>query len=98
MTIQQLQQWVGQSWESNKKHRPTVETQILYVIEELGEVAEAIRKQNGLKDRKVVGSDLGSEFADLLISVVTLANTYNIDLTDEIRKFQIRLDERSKNS
>lgn len=95
MTLQQLQDWVRASWASNDKHQPTVETQVLYIIEELGEVAEAIRKQKGLKDRKQTDIDLGSEFGDLMISIITLANTYDIDLTAEIEKFQSRLAERS---
>lgn len=98
MTLHQLQQWVRGSWAGNTKHKPTVETQILYIIEELGEVAEAIRKNKGLKDRTVTSVDLGSEFADLIISIVTLANSYDIDLTTEIDKFKQRLSERENNA
>lgn len=95
MTIQQLQDWVSESWGSNDKHSPTVETQVLYIIEELGEVAEAIRKNKGLKDRKTSSVDLDSEFGDLLISIITLANTYNVDVTKQIKAFQACLASRS---
>lgn len=94
MTIQQLQDWVRASWASNTKHQPSVETQVLYIIEELGEVAEAIRKQNGLKHRKQTTVDLGSEIADLIISITTLANHFDVDITSEIRAFQDRLAKR----
>ena len=45
MTIQDLQKWVQKDWEINSKHTPTVEFQLLYIIEEFGEVAEVLRKK-----------------------------------------------------
>lgn len=94
MTIQQLQDWVSDDWKNHSKSLPTSEQQILYVLEELGEVAEAIRKHNRNKERIQKPTDVGSEIADVLISLVTLANTYNVDLTTEILKFKMRLQER----
>lgn len=91
MTIKNLQQWVNDDWQKQSKHKPTVELQLLYIIEEFGEVAEAIRKSNGAKDRKQNSVDLGSELADLLISITTLANHFDIDLTKEIEAFQTRI-------
>ena len=94
MTITNLQQWVKEDWKTRSKHQPTVELQLLYILEELGEVAEAIRKTNGLKNRKQSDVDLGSEFADLLISITTLANHFDINLQKEIEAFQSRLAKR----
>ena len=94
MTISDLQQWVREDWRKRSKQQPTVELQLLYIIEELGEVAEAIRKTNGSKDRKQSEVDLGSEIADLLISITTLANHFDVDLQKEIDAFQLRLAER----
>ncbi|MEK7620943.1 MAG: MazG-like family protein [Patescibacteria group bacterium] len=96
MTIQDLQKWVQKDWEINSKHTPTVEFQLLYIIEEFGEVAEVLRKIKGAKDRKNITIDLGSEFADLLIAIVTLANCFEIDLNSEIELFQCRITERHK--
>lgn len=93
MTIRDLQQKVAEDWEFNSKNKPTDKQQLLYVIEEFGEVAEAIRKSEGMKDR-IASTDLGSEFADLVVSIVTLANNYNIDLESEIDKFWKRLQKR----
>jgi len=91
MRIGELQQWVADDWRQRSKHQPPVELQLLYIMEELGEVAEAIRKQNGKKDRKQTEVDLGSELADLIISITTLANHFEINIEDEIEKFQERI-------
>lgn len=96
MTIQQLQQWVREDWKNRSKIAPSTELQLLYIIEEFGEVAEAIRKESGAKDRKEQISHLGSEFADLLISITTLANTFDIDLEAEVDQFKARLAARHK--
>lgn len=94
MTIAELQQWVKDDWARSSNAIPSRELQLLYIIEEFGEVAEAIRKDAGHKVRKEVATDVGSELADLIIAITTLANTYNVDLSGEIMKFQQRLAER----
>lgn len=91
MSLRELQQWVSDDWKQRSTVQPSTELQLLYVIEEFGEVAEAIRKSAGHKARKDMKTDLGSEFADLIISITTLANSYDIDLADEIEKFKDRL-------
>lgn len=92
--MQDLQTWVRNDWEQSSKQQPSMELQLLYIMEELGEVAEAIRKTGGLKTRKQQDVNLGAEFADLVISVVTLANHFNIDLDTEIESFKDRLAKR----
>lgn len=91
MTINELQDWVRHDWEANSKVKPTLETQLLFAIEEFGEVAEAIRKRTVKDDYKIDDDKLGSEFGDLLITIVTLANTFDVDLTQEIKGFQAKL-------
>lgn len=94
MTLTDLQKWVENDWKSGNRERPSVELQLLYIIEELGEVAEAIRKNNSAKPRTDKKVDLGSELADLIISIVTLSNHFDIDLTKEIELFQERMKQR----
>ena len=91
MHIQELQQWIKEDWEQRSKSLPSRELQMLYLIEEIGEVAEAIRKTDGNKERTSTAVDVGSEIADVLIALLTLANTYNVDVTREIALFQERL-------
>lgn len=96
MTIQELQQWVRDDWEKYPKNKPTSEQQILFLLEEMGELAEAIRKDKGNKDRINKETSIGAEMADLLISMITLANTYEINITNEIGEFKSRLASRQK--
>lgn len=91
MTIQDLQQWVREDWERNSKLKPSLEAQLLFAIEEFGEVAEAIRKKTMSDDYKQDDDKLGSEFGDLLITIVTLANTFDVNLTEEVKAFQAKL-------
>lgn len=94
MTIKELQEWVQQDWEANSEKMPEVELQLLYIMEELGEVAEAIRKNSGQKSRNNKSVDLGSEIADLIISITTLANSFDVDISSEIELFKQRLKSR----
>ena len=91
MTIQELQEWVKADWENNSRVKPDLATQLLFAMEEFGEVAEAIRKKTVNDDYKHDDNKLGSEFADLLITITTLANTFEIDLTKEVQGFQAKL-------
>jgi NTP pyrophosphatase (non-canonical NTP hydrolase) len=61
---------------------------ICAIIEELGEVAREINSHEGYKPKKSekLNSNLGEELADLLFSVVCLANHYSIDLGKEFTK------------
>lgn len=96
MTIQDLQAWVKEDWETRSKLKPSLETQLLFAIEEFGEVAEAIRKRTVTDDYKQDDDKMGSEFADLLITITTLANHFDIDLTAEITGFQQKLQARRR--
>lgn len=97
MKIEELQLWVEKSWQERLvADRPSEEQQLLYVVEEFGEVAEAIRKIKGNKNHKKEAIDIGSEFADLFISLTTLANTHNVDLTHEINLFKKKIAKRRR--
>ena len=94
MNLKDLQQWVKEDWERCSLASPTPEQQLLYLVEEVGEIAEAIRKNQGNKGRIDKQVDLGAELADTLISLVTIANTHEIDLANEVKQFKNRLIER----
>lgn len=94
MHIATLQQRVKDDWDNHSKLQPTTEMQLLFVMEELGEVAEAIRKKSKTADYKQDDDKLGSEFADLIISITTLANTFDIDLEAELESFWKKMAER----
>ena len=91
MNIQDLQDWVAEDWSKRATHSPSRELQVLYLLEEIGEIAEAIRKTQGNKQRISKEVDIGAEFADAFVSFITLANTHGVNLTKELAKFQDRL-------
>lgn len=91
MTIAEFQAWVQHDWENNSPKMPDAHLQLLYVIEEFGEVAEAIRKNQGDKKRKDVNVDLEGEMGDFMITIATLANSHGISLEKAIQKAQTKI-------
>lgn len=65
-------------------------------LEELGEVAREINYYEGFKPKKQNERQLklGEELADLLFSLICIANYYNIDLNREFDKVLIKYLER----
>jgi len=56
---------------------------ILFLIEELGELAKAIRKKSGLKiDNQSRIPEIEDELADVFNYIIHLANQLNIDLAE----------------
>ena len=55
-----------------------IDKTMLWIVEEVGELAEAVRKN----DRKAIGE----EMADVFAWLVSLANLFNIDLEEEVKK------------
>jgi len=56
------------------------------IIEECGELAREINHLEGFKPKKPTEKkgDIGEELADLLFSVICLANYYKIDLREKL--------------
>jgi len=61
---------------------------ICAILEELGELAREINSMEGYKPKKSNDSalDLGEELADLLFSIICIANYYKIDLGNDLNK------------
>ena len=91
MTIRDLQDWVEEDWAKASKKRPDPHLQLIFLFEELGEMAEAIRKSSGDKERKQMTVDLEGEMGDVMIAMATLANHYKVDLTHAVQKFQEKM-------
>jgi NTP pyrophosphatase (non-canonical NTP hydrolase) len=58
---------------------------MLKLVEEVGELAEAVRKNKRAKKDKFKGS-IEEELYDVLYYVVALANVYDIDLEECVEK------------
>jgi NTP pyrophosphatase (non-canonical NTP hydrolase) len=79
--LQQLQKavddWIGQFEEG---YWPPL-SMLAAVVEEVGEVARELNDREGYKKkRQPDGTDLGLELADVLFSLICIANYYHIDL------------------
>ncbi len=72
---------------------------ICAIIEELGEVAREINSLEGYKPKKskISDSNLGEELADLLFSIICIANHYKIDLGKEFNNIINKYSERDSN-
>ncbi|RLC36265.1 MAG: nucleotide pyrophosphohydrolase [Candidatus Gerdarchaeota archaeon] len=95
MHLKKAQKWVKDDWERHSKERPEEYLQLIYLFEELGEMAEAIRKKHGKKTKKVK-IDLEEEMGDVLISLCTVANQYDVDLEKAFLKSKKKIQQRHK--
>ena len=75
-----MQKWTKEAWKKSPKKDISEKDELLFLMEEIGEMAEAIRKINGKKENKKMRADLEKEFGDVLLSIITLANRYDVDL------------------
>ena len=69
------------------------------ITEELGELAREINDLEGFKpkkSKKKKGS-LGEELADLLFSIICVANHYDIDLTSSLERVILKFTKRDAN-
>ncbi|MFW9987142.1 MAG: MazG nucleotide pyrophosphohydrolase domain-containing protein [Candidatus Odinarchaeota archaeon] len=72
---------------------------ICAIMEELGEVAREVNSLEGFKPKKAEEqmSHLGEELADLIFSIICIANNYKIDLGKELKNIIIKYSERDSN-
>lgn len=96
MNFEELQKWVEEDWKHSSEKIPDRHLQLIYLIEELGEVMEAIRMFQGDKKRKKNKSDIEKEMGDLIIALTTIANSYEINLTRAINRSRDKIIKRHK--
>jgi NTP pyrophosphatase (non-canonical NTP hydrolase) len=93
-TIKEHQEWVREAWKKSPKKEVGEKDEILFLIEEVGEMAEAIRKLSGKKENKDLQADLEKELGDIMLSLLTLAIRYNVDLEKAFEKTKKSITER----
>ncbi len=81
--------------EKNELNSP-IEHRVLDTMSELGEVAKEILKMSNYGDRPIKYNDnLKMELGDLLYSIITIANVFDIDLDEALnevlRKYEQRM-------
>ncbi len=75
MHISEFQKMIGEIYVHRDRERG-VEKTMLWVVEEIGELAEAVRKEE----------NVGEEIADVIAWLVSLANLLKIDVEREVLK------------
>ncbi len=76
MQIREAQEWVKDAWSKSEKRMSKL-VELASLMEECGELGEAIRKIEHGKDKEV---DLEKEMGDILLCLLTLAIRYDVDL------------------
>lgn len=98
-TLKELQKYVLDMCVERGWAGDTYLEKVLFLTEELGELAKAIRQFNKLYDEKKADRKrfyyLEEEFADVLSYLVDLANYFNVDLEKAFRKKE-RINSRRK--
>lgn len=93
-TIKDHQEWVKYAWAKSPKENIGESDELLFLMEEIGEMAEAVRKRNGNKENKDFTANLEKEFGDILLSIITLAIRYDIDLEDAFNETKKSIERR----
>ena len=62
----------------------TEQVNISQLIEELGELAKEVNKEK-LRGKKAEKSDLEDEFADVILQLLTLAETFEVDIEKAVK-------------
>lgn len=75
MKIGEFQRMIGEIYLHRDRKRGVDKT-MLWIVEEVGELAEAVRK----------GKNVGEEIADVFAWLVSLANLFGVDLEEESLK------------
>lgn len=82
LTIRKVQKYLKEKYRRTKpEDMKNAQRYFLKLIEEVGELAEAIRKDQRMVDNNIKGT-IEEELSDVLYYVLMIANTYDIDLED----------------
>lgn len=93
MEIHQAQAWVRGAWQRSEKQMDPL-TELACLMEECGELAEAIRKKSHGKNKS---ADMEKEMGDILLSLFTLAIRNKIDLERAFKRTQQSIEQRYVN-
>lgn len=87
-TLPQLQQYLDEVCKERGWTKDSYAEKFLLFTEEVGELAKAIRKTQGLYQEKARQKrlDLEEEFADVLSYLLDLANYFQVDLEKAFRE------------
>lgn len=82
LTIRKMQKYLKEKYKRTKpEDMKNTQRYFLKLIEEVGELAEAIRKNQRMEGNNIKGT-IEEELSDVLYYSLMIANTYDIDLED----------------
>ena len=85
LTIRKMQKYLKEKYKRTKPEDiKNTQRYFLKLIEEIGELAEVIRKDLRMVDNNIKGT-IEEELSDVLYYVLMIANTYDIDLETSFR-------------
>ena len=85
LTIENMQEYLNEKYKRTKpEEMKNTQRYFLKLIEEVGELAEVIRKDKRMVDNNIKGT-IEEELSDVLYYVLMITNTYDIDLEDCFR-------------
>jgi mazG nucleotide pyrophosphohydrolase len=85
LTIKKMQKYLKEKYKIIKpEEMNNTQRYFLKLIEEVGELAEVIRKDKRMEDGDIKGT-IEEELSDVLYYVLMIANTYDIDLETVFR-------------
>lgn len=85
LSIRKVQKYLEEKYKRTKPDdMKNTQRYFLKLIEEVGELAEVIRKEQRMTESHIKGT-VEEELSDVLYYVLMIANTYDIDLEDCFR-------------
>ena len=82
LTIKEMQKYLMEKYKIIKPEEiKNTQRYFLKLVEEVGELAEAIRKNKRMKEENIKGS-IEEELSDVLYYILMVSNTYDVDLEE----------------
>jgi NTP pyrophosphatase (non-canonical NTP hydrolase) len=94
--IKALQQYYRRTAQRRGWDKESARDTMLLMTEEIGELARAVRKQEGLKRDHQYTTDLAEELADVQLYLLHLASIQGIDLGEAVTAKEIKNEQRFK--
>lgn len=86
ITLKQLQAYIKAKIAERGFDQETTQQKFALLVEEVGELAKALRKQNGIKIADDSATfEIKEEAADVFWSLIAVCNTLDIDLFEAVR-------------
>ena len=95
-TLKELQEYIAQVCVERGFDMDSPSNKMVMLMEEVGELAKAVRKNIGMKfDKTTSRKDVAEEMADVLIVLVGLASILKIDLAEALENKEVKNRERN---